>query len=433
MTSTSMAAQTPAERADAATVELVDAWSREPEPATFPYRQVRAAYLRVGKHHVATDLLSALARARSECDVRSAVDTPDQQLLQAFLNVALDKADELYDYPSYVGLSLLPPGPQDDLGAAEAHRDRWFCWLMTDLLGFERAVLAGKPCPLPSMRPTPELIRKRVHLGLRAMRPALSRLGLTLTSAMTDDEQAERARDFMAALRTDDVRLRVELSMLPVYTAHDEYLFIRVLQLFEVTFSQLAFDLGATIAAIAAGDLDAAESCLTAGARMLAESAPLFSLLATMQVMAFQTFRVFTEGASAIQSRGYKMVESLCRKPEPDRLDSVAYHSVPEVRAAVLAGRLTVDEAYRAHCLTGGLSDCDLARLGKAAARFEAEVLRWRRTHYTLAVRMLGRERSGTGYTEGTPYLGAVRTIPIFCEVTAGSVPAADLRGDTVV
>jgi tryptophan 2,3-dioxygenase len=40
-------------------------------------------------------------------------------------------------------------------------------------------------------------------------------------------------------------------------------------------------------------------------------------------------------------------------------------------------------------------------------------LLRWRQTHYRLAVRMLG-ERPGTGYTEGTPYLKAVRSIPVF-------------------
>ena len=45
--------------------------------------------------------------------------------------------------------------------------------------------------------------------------------------------------------------------------------------------------------------------------------------------------------------------------------------------------------------------------------RFARALMRWRNTHYRLAVRMLG-EASGTGYTEGTPYLKAVRTIPVF-------------------
>jgi selenocysteine lyase/cysteine desulfurase/tryptophan 2,3-dioxygenase len=428
--STSSHAQ--ARQPHSATVALLDAWCREPDPATFPFREVRAAYLEVGKHHVPAELLSALARARSEYVGRPMPEAKDEPLLLAFLAVALDKVDQLYDYPSYVGLSLLPPpDSQDEIGEARAHRDRWLCWLMSDLLSFELAVAAGEPRPLPLLRPPLEADRTRGHLGLRTMRPALSRLGLDPVPALTNDEQAERARDFLADTQTGDTRLRIELSMLPVHTAHDEYLFIRVLQMFEVTFGQLTVDLAAAITAIAAGDIDAAESCLRSGARMLAESAPLFSLLATMQVVAFQTFRDFTEGASAIQSRGYKLMESLCRTPDQSRLDSAAYLSVPEVREAVLAGRLTVDEAYHAQCLADGLSNDQLVRLREASAEFAAEVVRWRRTHYTLAVRMLGRERTGTGYTEGTPYLAAVRDIPVFREVTAEEVLTSDAGRDS--
>jgi tryptophan 2,3-dioxygenase len=54
-------------------------------------------------------------------------------------------------------------------------------------------------------------------------------------------------------------------------------------------------------------------------------------------------------------------------------------------------------------------------------------MLRWRHTHYRLAVRMLG-ERTGTGNTEGTPYLNAVRTVPVFRSVTSGE-GASDERG----
>jgi len=41
---------------------------------------------------------------------------------------------------------------------------------------------------------------------------------------------------------------------------------------------------------------------------------------------------------------------------------------------------------------------------------------RWRQTHYRIAVRMLG-ERTGTGYTAGTPYLRNARDIDIFRSV----------------
>ncbi|GAB3899181.1 hypothetical protein ACFQ1S_08460 [Kibdelosporangium lantanae] len=74
----------------------------------------------------------------------------------------------------------------------------------------------------------------------------------------------------------------MELNALPAYTVHDEHLFLRVLLAFET----------------------------------------MFALLATIQVDSFRTFRQFTEGASAIQSRNHTIVESLCRRPGPSRLDS---------------------------------------------------------------------------------------------------------------
>jgi tryptophan 2,3-dioxygenase len=54
-------------------------------------------------------------------------------------------------------------------------------------------------------------------------------------------------------------------------------------------------------------------------------------------------------------------------------------------------------------------------------ARFADTLLRWRETHYRLAVRMLG-ERPGTGYTEGTPYLRSVRKIPVFASPVFASL-----------
>ena len=57
------------------------------------------------------------------------------------------------------------------------------------------------------------------------------------------------------------------------------------------------------------------------------------------------TFREYTDGASAIQSRSYKTIESLCRRPDPERLVGPGYDAVPEVRARVLTAQPTLEEA----------------------------------------------------------------------------------------
>jgi hypothetical protein len=102
-------------------------------------------------------------------------------------------------------------------------------------------------------------------------------------------------------------------------------------------------------------------------------------------------------------------MESACRTPDADRLDSAAYLSVPEVHAAVRAGRPTIDRALQA----GTLSADATAAVHAAADRFASALLKWRRTHHAVAGRMLG-ERRGTGDTAGTAYLAQGMSIPVF-------------------
>ena len=410
-------------------MEELTSWLRHPKPTRFPYDAVVGEYRRVGKHFVDRNLLATLAL------VRDAVEhLPDpfhgSALLHRFLQTALDKWDGRYDYPTYTALALLPmpsvDDPPEQLPYALPRRDRLVMQLIADLLDFELAAGEGRTDVLPEMRPDARTTTKRCRLAHRVAAPALRRLGLAGEVTATDPEQA--ARELCAAVQPElsalDRRI-VQLSMLPVYVMHDEYMFIRVLQLFEITFAMIAVELRGAVYALAAHeDCTTATRCIDVAETMLRESAPLFSLAATMQVEAFQTFREFTDGASAIQSRNYKILESLCRTPDPDRLASAAFLSVPEVRERVLAGNFTLEEAYQAACDSGYLTGTEREVLAAAMGRFAATLRRWRQTHYSVAVRMLGNQRAGTGATEGTAYLKAVRTIPVFRSVehTEGDV-----------
>jgi tryptophan 2,3-dioxygenase len=344
----------------------------------------------------------------------------------------LDKWTGSYDYRTYVGLALLPipsvEDPPEQLPHALRRRDRLLVQLIADLLEFELAAADGRTDLLPGMRPDASTVTKRLRLAGKAAAPAVRRLGLAAATDVADPERA--ARELCAAVRFDNSALDrriLQLSLLPVYTAHDEYLFIRVLQLFETTFALMAVQLRGAVHALVLEDTATATNCVQVAQSTLRESAPLFSLLATMQVTAFHTFREFTEGASAIQSRNYKIVESLCRRPDAERLDSAAYLSVPEVHRRVLAGQLTVDEMFSSSCLDGWMTADQRMELAATMERFAEAMIRWRTTHYRLAVRMLG-ERSGTGYTEGTPYLKSVQTIAVFRGVERAG--AAYAEGD---
>ena len=410
-------------------MQLVAGWLSNPDPARFPYDVVVDEYHRVGKHFVSPDVLGMLNGAR---DIARDLSSETARLLQRFLDVALDKWDRRYSYPTYLALDLLPlPCFEDwrDVGSAAQTRARLTTLLLSDALRFEDLAVSGQSELLPEMRPDGRTVAKRYLLGLRVVIPMLSRAGVHVRLPMTDPVAATRR--LCAAVESvisPTERHSLQVSMLPVYIIHDEYLFIRVLQSFETTFALLAVQLRAAVSAILRADETAASLLLSSAADELHEAAPLFSLLGTMQVEAFQTFRRYTEGASAIQSTNYKLVESLCRHPHGERLESAAYGSVPDVRRRVLEGQPDIDQAVRDACASGVLDENARNRLAPAMDRFASTLAHWRQTHYRLAARMLG-DRPGTGYTQGTPYLKQVRDLPVFDSTqTSPSIHAVTAR-----
>jgi tryptophan 2,3-dioxygenase len=414
----------------------ITTWQSSRNADDFPYDAVVAEFHRVGKHFVAATLLEALAGVRAALlEVRGSATSV--RLLDRFLDAALDKWDGRYANPTYLALDLLPLPAVDDLSqdvtTAERQYDRLFVQLIADASRFEIAAAEGATELLPQMRPDSRTTAKRCRLVLQVAGPAARRLGLSDGVDVVDPiAGASQLWANLAADLTLEERRTLQLTMLPVSLIHDEYQFIRVLQSFEATFALVAVQLQAAVRALASGEAHLALPRIQAAEMRLREAAPLFSLVATMQVAAFHTFREFTEGASAIQSRNYKLIESLCRQPDASRLDSAAYRSVPEVRERVLAGQVTLDDAFQAARAAGQLSARDVDDLEQAMRRFAATLLRWRRTHYGIAVRMLG-ERTGTGYTEGSPYLKVVQTIPVFSSLAQGQdtedATARDLEG----
>jgi tryptophan 2,3-dioxygenase len=389
----------------------------------FPYDAVVAEFHRVGKHLVPAPLLEALAGVRAALPQVHG-SAAGVRLLERFLDTALDKWDGRYANPTYLGLSLLPLPVVDDLDlditAAARQYDRLLVQLIADASRFEIAAADGATELLPQMRPDARTTAKRCRLGLQVVGPAAQRLELSDGVDNADPiAGARRLWESVAGDLSPAERRTLQVSMLPVSLIHDEYQFIRVLQSFEATFALVAVHLHAAVRALGEGEADLARERIDAAATTLREAAPLFSLVATMQVAAFHTFREFTEGASAIQSRNYKLVESLCRRPEAARLDSAAYHSVPEVRQRVRDGQMTLDDALEAARTAGRLSARDIDELEQAMREFAETLLRWRRAHYRIAVRMLG-ERTGTGYTEGAMYLKAAMAIPVFSSLTTG-------------
>ncbi|MFD9590278.1 tryptophan 2,3-dioxygenase [Streptomyces sp. NPDC059980] len=421
-------------------------WAEAAEPAAFPYDMLLTHLRSVGKHFLTDDLLTRLDEIRAALpghpesapgsvrqdgtETRDGIRPQDgTAFLRGFLDVVLDKYDGRYDYPSYTALSLLTRPATTDWRAARRARDEVLLLLLADLVRFEQRALTDTPDDPHGMPPESRLVAKRVRLAVRVMEPAALR---ALPEGIVDAAAAAAVpgRTPGGRLAADVLRaaspaqsLLLSASVQPVYVLHDEYLFLRTLQSFETTFTFMAAALAAAVRRLDENRPGEAADLVDAVAAVLKESLPLFSLLATMRPEAFRVFRDFTEGASAIQSAGYKTFESLCSTPSLARLASAAYTSVPAVRERVVNGRPTVQGTWHDLIAERRLPAEEAAVLQAAADRLEGVHQRWKQTHYRLAVRMIG-ERSGTGYTQGVPYLAAVLENRLF--------PAPDRQGALV-
>ncbi|MEV0269853.1 hypothetical protein AB0H43_13830 [Hamadaea sp. NPDC050747] len=386
----------------------------DPMAALLSPESVAALCHRVGKHFLPAGLLNRLDAQRHDLRAQPTL-AGDERLRARWLDTVLDKFDGRYDYNTYLALDLLdlpdPTGEPVDPRAAATRRDLLVCFLLADVLAFEgRLDTCHDDRRLPLLRPSSELRAKRTHLALRAGASAAERLfgnGLDLG--------AHPGRATTALVHAVTERLSTgqrrwwPLTMLPVYRVHDEWMFIRVLQAFEATFAQLAVWLAHAVTLIDTGRLGRADTAITAATTLLGETRPLFSLMATLQRDAFHAFRAYTDGASAIQSASFKLVEILAGgPPQPARLASSAYDHMRHIRDLATGGVWrTLPQAI------AGVRTTEEARLlHSSLAEFVAAIHRWRTTHLALARRMLGAAVPGTGATDGVAYLDATRHLP---------------------
>lgn len=365
-------------------------------------REILSEFHKVGKHFVTQQKLQQLAVYRDELAHSSASDW-----ILSFLNVVLDKFDDTYSYRSYLALDLLH---WQNYTENSADYIDWQLTIITmDLIRFELDALRNNGSWLYEMAPDQQLVNMRCRRLIKCMGKVYQRMNIQWENNEQDMIAICDTICSAVFLRlSDNEKLRLEYSMIPVYINHDEYIFLRILQAFETLFDWLASCLTEVIA-FAKSDLKQATELLFLSANRLNEMAALFPLLSTLRVDGFHRFRDYTEGSSAIQSRSYKKVESLCSRPDAERFNSIAYQSVPEVREAVLCNPETIDDVFNLIPQDSLYKD----DFHQAMESFGLGMKIWRQSHYGIAVKMLGAS-PGTGNTEGTAYLKEVRKIPVF-------------------
>ncbi|WP_146085123.1 hypothetical protein [Rathayibacter tritici] len=330
----------------------------------------------VGKHHLEASTLDGLAALRER--------RPRTRMSEIFLDSILDKHDGRYDYPSYASHGLLHL-----LLERHAHPVQVVRLLVQDIIAHETA----EPPRWIIAPPDANLVARRCRIAARTLKE-LERVSKTGEHVQIDDTSA--------AL--------IASSVFPVDQWHDEYMFIRILQSYECVFAVLLTEGSRALDALQRADPHEAARSIRAAAATIDSAGRLFTLMATMRREAFSSFRVYTEGASAIQSRRYKQFELLCGRPEPTRLASEAFASVPDVQVQATGDPATLTSAF--------LNMPDPAsgqrrQVVDAMLELEQAHNRWKQTHYSLGVRFVGPSR-GSGGTSGVEYLDHVRANRLF-------------------
>jgi tryptophan 2,3-dioxygenase len=376
---------------DGSVIEAIDRWSTGLEPDGLELARLVTTHIRtIGKHFLSSALLARLARVRREHGGRDGY-------FDAFLHGVLDKHEDRYYNATYISLPLIDQLLADPDNRLD--RTRLSALLMADVVRHEMSTTTA---------PDPTDARTRRTRITHALRFVAMCKGTTPDDVRVEDLPRLPGR----------VGAWFELTVLPVYTAHDEYFFIRALQAHELTYRSLTAFVKAATNALRTGSAPTAIGHLIRANEVFARSAGLFRLVATMRVEQFHAFRDYTQGASAIQSEAYKRFELACGRPTDERLDSDAFTSVPAVRTDATTRPDDLSQAYLDARRDVRFAPDEFDAIDEALVALETAHQRWKTTHHSLANKMLG-DATGSGYTSGVPYLKRCLENRLFFRIAA--------------
>lgn len=372
------------------TALAVRSWSPGRPPDTFPYRAVLDHVGTVGRMHVRDRVLAPLR----DVAVREVAAPDGRWPLPQWLPSTVDQDNSTYDGYLLTEL-LLSVVDLDD----ERSVDRLLGGLAADTLAAEAEMLRRHPGRAQRTRTA-------------AAATVLGKLStVDGRRAVPDDELALHlavmARDFRRAL-PEDTRLAIDIALLPITRLHDEHMFFRNVQLFEMLYAYLGARLQRAGHALRRGDVPAAVEQLDRAVRRLGLSQPLYRVLTTMPKTSFAIIRVHSDGRSAVQSRHYRRVELLCapRRPVPQTAD------LPPV---TLGGPVLQDVFLS---IVDKLEPVAVSLLTERMSALDQGWRAMKRTHWGVTLKIIG-DDEGTGGTSGARYLeraAGVRLFPLLAE-----------------
>ena len=192
-------------------------------------------------------------------------------------------------------------------------------------------------------------------------------------------------------------------------------MFLRVVQIFETVYQQTAARIVDAVAALTADDPGRAADRIEDATQRLAATPAIYRVLTLMPADAFAVIRANSCGRSAIQSRGYRLVQaaSSAQPPPSGSVPPIGWDG-PRLQDAYL------DWARRA----GRASPADV---GSCLARLDAAWQALKRTHWGITRKIIG-DSPGTGGTTGIAYLAAAAQVRLFPAIVPASRERKSVR-----
>jgi len=194
----------------------------------------------------------------------------------------------------------------------------------------------------------------------------------------------------------------IHLSGVPLTQSHDEVLFVRVLQASELCFLGIRVTVSLAVAAILSESHRQAVQKLQIASRFAGLLRDLLRVLRTMPVAHFADFRALTGKASALQSVGFHLMDTLLHGLNTEKLEHFRRieHFKP-VLSFCDKGFVSLKQAM----LSTDDRQPKWREVWSTCRQLDKDLLTWRGLHLGFAKRYIPHGAPGTGGTTGAHYL----------------------------
>ena len=217
-------------------------------------------------------------------------------------------------------------------------------------------------------------------------------------------EEPLSLRDTLESFAASPSRLSalINLSGVPLTQSHDEVLFVRVLQASELCFLGIRLTVSLAVKAIISESPRVAVQKLQMATRFASFLRDLLRVLRTMPVAHFATFRELTGKASALQSVGYHLMDTLLHGLNTEKLEHFRRieHFKP-VLSFCEKGFVSLKQAM----LGTDERRSKWQEVWTVCRQLDKDLLTWRGLHLGFAKRYIPHAARGTGGTSGASYL----------------------------